>query len=190
MRWAQAVIPTRRRRHRPLPHRPCCSPEPHSHGTRPTSLAYMEDSTGATTYNVKWAATNGGPYITVAPPAGATYTDTTVTNGTTYYYVVTAVNAVGEGANSNQARRRPVQRRQGPLPVVCLSARLIQQATPMLWAMELPRAVPRAHLQRPLPPAAWSFNCGPSPYKLALTSTQSITQGSVIDGGNLVTLDC
>ena len=34
-----------------------------------------------------------------------------------------------------------------------------------------------------------TFNCGPSPYKLVLSSTKSITQDTVIDGGNLVTLD-
>ena len=34
-----------------------------------------------------------------------------------------------------------------------------------------------------------TFNCGPSPYRLVLSSTKSITQDTVIDGGNLVTLD-
>jgi hypothetical protein len=34
-----------------------------------------------------------------------------------------------------------------------------------------------------------TFDCGASPYKLVLSSTKSITQDTVIDGGNLVTLD-
>jgi hypothetical protein len=34
-----------------------------------------------------------------------------------------------------------------------------------------------------------TFSCGASPYKLVLSSTKSITQDTVIDGGNLVTLD-
>lgn len=34
-----------------------------------------------------------------------------------------------------------------------------------------------------------TFNCGSSPYSLTLTSTKTITQDTVIDGGNLVTLD-
>src|SRR5207247_4215939 len=36
-----------------------------------------------------------------------TYTDLAVTNGTTYYYKVSAVNAVGEGLQSNERSARP-----------------------------------------------------------------------------------
>ncbi|HZQ46452.1 MAG TPA: malectin domain-containing carbohydrate-binding protein, partial [Verrucomicrobiae bacterium] len=51
--------------------------------------------------------TSGGPYTTIATNLTAgitnyTYTDNTVTNGGSYYYVVSAVNAVGEGPNSSQ----------------------------------------------------------------------------------------
>src|SRR6202035_1354179 len=59
-------------------------------------------STGATSYNVKRSTTNGGPYTTIASPTTTGYTDTGLTNGTTYYYVVSAVNAAGESANSSQ----------------------------------------------------------------------------------------
>jgi hypothetical protein len=56
---------------------------------------------GATYCNVKRAASSGGPYTTIASnyPA-ATYTDGDLTNGTTYYYVVSGTNAVGESSNS------------------------------------------------------------------------------------------
>jgi autotransporter-associated beta strand protein len=60
-------------------------------------------STGATSYNVKRSTINGGPYTTIASPTAATYTDVAVTRGTTYYYVVTSVNIIGESQASAQA---------------------------------------------------------------------------------------
>jgi hypothetical protein len=64
-------------------------------------------SSGATSYNVKRATTSGGPYTTIASPTGTTYTNTGLTNGTTYYYVVSAVNSSGESSNSTQVSATP-----------------------------------------------------------------------------------
>ena len=75
-------------------------------GNAQVSLSWTA-STGATSYNVKRSTTNGGPYTTVSSPAGTSYTNTGLTNGTTYYYIVTAVNANGESGNSNQASATP-----------------------------------------------------------------------------------
>jgi hypothetical protein len=63
---------------------------------------------GATGYNVKRSTTAGGPYETIATTvSGTSYVDTSVTNGTIYYYVVTAINADGESSNSNEASATP-----------------------------------------------------------------------------------
>ena len=63
-------------------------------------------STGATSYNVKRSTTSGSE-ATISSPTGTSYTDSTVTNGTKYYYVVTAVNAAGESANSTEVSATP-----------------------------------------------------------------------------------
>jgi hypothetical protein len=76
-------------------------------GNNQVSLTWNASS-GATSYNVKRATTSGGPYATIAPGVTTTsYTDTTAVNGTTYYYVVSAVNAAGESANSSEVSATP-----------------------------------------------------------------------------------
>ena len=65
-------------------------------------------SVGAASYHVKRTTTNGGPYTQVAAPTTTSDADTGLTNGTTYYYVVSALNAAGESANSAQASATPV----------------------------------------------------------------------------------
>ena len=79
-------------------------------GSHTISLTWSP-SPAAQSYNVKRSTTSGGSYATVGSPTSASYTDSTVTNGTTYYYVVSAVNAGGESANSSQASGPKVRRR-------------------------------------------------------------------------------
>jgi hypothetical protein len=166
-------------------------------GNQQVSLAWTA-STGATSYNVRRAATNGGPYTTVASPAGTSYTDTTVTNGTTYYYVVTAVSASGESANSNQASATPSATPPAPAPPT--NPGISSCATPIsavntagntnVVGDGTPASCTESAFEAAIAAGGVvTFNCGPSPYKLVLSSTKSITQDTVIDGGNLVTLD-
>jgi fibronectin type 3 domain-containing protein len=76
-------------------------------GNAQVSLTWTA-STGATSYHVKRSTTSGSGYAQIAAPTAANFTDTTVTNGTTYFYVVSALNAIGESANSAQANATPV----------------------------------------------------------------------------------
>jgi hypothetical protein len=65
-------------------------------------------STGANSYNVKRAMKTGGPYDTVGTPTATSFTDTTVTNGTQYFYVVSALNAAGQSPDSTEVSATPV----------------------------------------------------------------------------------
>ena len=62
---------------------------------------------GATGYRVLRSTTSGGPYTQVASPSSTSYSDTGLTNGTTYYYVVRAFNASLESVNSQQVSATP-----------------------------------------------------------------------------------
>ena len=66
-------------------------------------------SDGATGYNVKRSTTSGAPYETVfANVAATTYSDATELNpGIRYYYVVSAVNGIGESGHSNETNAVP-----------------------------------------------------------------------------------
>lgn len=62
----------------------------------------------ATSYSVKRSTTAGGSYIPIATGITSnTYTDAAVTNGTTYYYVVTVIKDGSESWNSNEASATP-----------------------------------------------------------------------------------
>ena len=58
---------------------------------------------GATSYQVKQATSASGPFTVIGSPATNSFTTASLTPGTTYYFVVSAVNSVGEGGNSASA---------------------------------------------------------------------------------------
>src|SRR6266850_531929 len=75
-------------------------------GNAQVSLSWSV-STGATLYYVKRATTSGGPYTQISSPAATTYTDTGLTNGTEFFYVVSAYNSAGPSANSAEVNATP-----------------------------------------------------------------------------------
>ncbi|HEY9175292.1 MAG TPA: immunoglobulin domain-containing protein [Verrucomicrobiae bacterium] len=68
---------------------------------------FWSASAGATNYIVKRSTVSGGPYVEIGQTSGLTYTDTSVVNFQTYYYVVSAVGLFGEGAYSAQVVGTP-----------------------------------------------------------------------------------
>ena len=62
----------------------------------------------ATSYKIKRASSSRGPFTQIATSTFAEYTDVGLQNGTTYYFVVSAVNSSGESANSAAVSAKPV----------------------------------------------------------------------------------
>jgi autotransporter-associated beta strand protein len=76
-------------------------------GNGQVALAWSASS-GATGYNLKRSLVSGNNYVTILSNTAATsYNDTGVTNWTTCYYVVSALNEGGEGANSAEVSAQP-----------------------------------------------------------------------------------
>ncbi len=69
---------------------------------------------GAANYKVKRATASGGPFTTIATVSRPAHTDTALTNGTTYFYAVSANGCAGETANSNVASATPLSQNAGP----------------------------------------------------------------------------
>ena len=57
-------------------------------------------STGAISYNLKRSTSSAGPYSIVTNVTSTSYTNSGLTIGTIYYYVVSALNQPGESTNS------------------------------------------------------------------------------------------
>ena len=75
-------------------------------GNAQVSLTWT-GSASASDYNVKRGSASGGPYSLQTTSTQASYNDVSVSNGTTYYYVVSAYNSAGESGNSNEASAMP-----------------------------------------------------------------------------------
>jgi glucuronoarabinoxylan endo-1,4-beta-xylanase len=79
---------------------------------------------GVTGYYANRSTSAGGPYTRLASTAAATFTDTGLANGTTYYYVITAYNGAGIGAQSPEVNAKPIEAGPGGLQAVQGNARI------------------------------------------------------------------
>jgi len=86
------------------------------------TVPISDGGSAITQYNVYRATTSGGTYTNIANPTGLSYIDNTVTNGITYYYNVTAVNAAGESPSSNEASVTPIAPPSAPQTLEALYA--------------------------------------------------------------------
>lgn len=75
-------------------------------GNGEVSLNWVPSESTAS-YNIKRATLSGGPYNTVGSATALSWVDAGLTNGTTYYYVVSASNAGGESADSAEVSATP-----------------------------------------------------------------------------------
>ncbi len=73
-------------------------------------------STGATSYSIYRGTTSGAEGTTpVGTATSPSFSDTGLTNGTAYYYKVTASNSAGTSGNSNEATATPISGSGGVL---------------------------------------------------------------------------
>jgi fibronectin type 3 domain-containing protein len=81
--------------------------------------------TGASSYCVQRALTTNGAYAAIGTTTSAGYTDTGLTNGATYYYVVSSLNGSGTSANYSSevsaTPSTPISATEAAAPLMVLS---------------------------------------------------------------------
>ncbi|WP_404328118.1 pectinesterase family protein [Mesobacillus maritimus] len=68
-----------------------------------------EPTSDAASYNVKRSEKSGGPYTNIKTTSENSFEDVAVTDGTTYYYVITAVNKNGESQSTDEMAVQPAK---------------------------------------------------------------------------------
>jgi fibronectin type 3 domain-containing protein len=130
-------------------------------------------STGAASYNVKRSTTSGGPYTTVNSPTVTNYTNTGLTNGTNYYYVVSAVGASGESANSPQVNATPAAPATPPVAPTGLQAAAGNAQVSLTWTASA--GATSYHVKR-------STTSGSGYIQIAAPTTANYADASVVNG--------
>ncbi len=120
-------------------------------------------SSGATSYNVLRSTTSGSGYTSVGTSTSTSYSNTGLTNGTTYYYVVTATNSAGTSGNSSQASATPAA--SGTIPAAPLG--LTATASGATVAL------------------SWNASSGATSYTLLRSTTSGSGYGSIVTQSGL-----
>ena len=105
-------------------------------GNAQVTLSWVAPTGTVTSYKLYRSTTSGGQGTTVYKSAltGSSYTDTGLTNGTTYYYKVAAVNASGTGAQSSEVSGKPVATVTVPTAPTSLAATAGNAQVALTWA--------------------------------------------------------
>jgi fibronectin type 3 domain-containing protein len=92
-------------------------------------------SPGGTSYDVRRSTVSGGPYVSIltSPLQATTTLDSTVTTGTTYFYVVTASNLVGTSPDSAEASGMPLAPAAAPSAPESLTAQAGDTQVTLHW---------------------------------------------------------
>ncbi|HJX64835.1 MAG TPA: fibronectin type III domain-containing protein [Polyangia bacterium] len=77
-------------------------------GDGQVTLSWPASTGGASSYQVLRGTTSGGPYTLASSPTGTGFTDTGLTDGTTYYYVVKSNNGSCQSDPSSESSAKPV----------------------------------------------------------------------------------
>src|SRR5437879_5891148 len=85
-------------------------------------------------YTIYRGNSSGGESFLITVPLVTTYTDATVTNGVTYYYQVSATNAIGEGPRSSEVSATPNPPATPPGAPQGLSAVPGDATVSLIWA--------------------------------------------------------
>lgn len=105
----------------------------------------------AEAYNLKRAINSGGPYTPVTNGlVGASLVDSALSNGTTYYYILTATNQFGESVPSSEVSATPV-----PSVGSSISAALSASGVTVSWPSTYVGWILQTNGVGPANPAAW-----------------------------------
>ena len=139
-------------------------------GNQTITLAWNPSGT-ATTYNLKRAPV-GGQFALIAATGTAGYTDNGLVNGTTYRYVVSAVNQAGESADCAEISSAPVAPATPPATPTGLTATPGNNQAVLSWTAS--NNATGYHLKRAA--VGGSFTTINSP------ATPGYTDGGVVNG--------